>query len=55
MQNTSRIQQNPDTLISNFFIAGLSQETIQEKFDPEKKKSFSALYDINPEVLFTLY
>ena len=55
MQNTSRIQQNPDTLISNFFIAGLSQETIQEKFDPKQKKNFSVFYDIKPEVLFTLY
>ena len=53
MQNTSRIQQNPDTLISNFFIAGLSQETIQDKFTPTV--DHTKLYDIKPEVLFTLY
>ena len=31
MQNTSRIQGQPNAILKNFFIAGLPQENLQNK------------------------
>jgi hypothetical protein len=31
MQNTSRMQAHPDTLIENFFVVGLGLDTLIEK------------------------
>lgn len=33
MQNTSQVQSHSNSLIKNFFIAGLSQETLKEKIE----------------------
>lgn len=56
MQNVSRIQRHPDTLIKNFFISGLSQTTLRDEIfpagnDTEKRD----LYNLQPEMLFSLY
>jgi hypothetical protein len=51
MQNTARVQSNPDTLIKNFFIAGLTQKTLVDLHG----KGLEKLYNISPEMLFSLY
>ena len=51
MQNTSRVQSNSNNIIRNFFIAGLTQETLGQKIDEPIQDQI----DIPPEVLFSLY
>ena len=55
MQNVSFVQRHPDTLISNFFIAGISQSTLREIFDPTRKEKLDQRVDVPSEILFSLY
>jgi len=57
MQNVSRIQKHPDTLIKNFFIAGLSQHTLRDEIFPETSKEVMKkdLFNLDPQMLFSLY
>ena len=57
MQNVSRIQRHPDTLIKNFFIAGLSQQTLKNDIFPQGKEDENKrdLFNLTPEMLFSLY
>ena len=56
MQNVSRIQRHPDTLIKNFFIAGLSQNTLRDEIFPASNFNEKRdLYNLAPEMLFSLY
>lgn len=51
MQNTSRVQSHSNTVIKNFLISGLSQETIKDRI----QKSMFYQTNINPEIIFSLY
>lgn len=55
MQNVSRIQRHPDTLIKNFFIGGLSQTKLKHYFPKDKQTNQKDLVDLEPEMLFSLY
>jgi hypothetical protein len=60
MQNTSSIPNVPNTLINNFFIAGVNQQTlsctIKTNLTPIIAKILeNKAYNIPPEVLFTMY
>jgi hypothetical protein len=50
MQNTTHHKEQPDKLIENFFISGVSQPQLMCKFNKVTGAS-----RINPEILFSLY
>ena len=49
MQNTTTSNENPNKLIENFFIAGVSQEMLMSNFDQNRINGMS------PQVLFSMY
>ena len=51
MQSTSSVKSSLSVLIKNFFIAGLSQETIRTRVDMK----FQDQINIEPEILFSMY
>ena len=51
MNSTSRVQPHSSTILKNFFITGLSQETLRKKVDEPLNKQFH----IKPEILFSMY
>ena len=51
MQSTSSVKSSLSVLIKNFFIAGLSQDTLRNRVDMK----FSDQINIEPEVLFSMY
>ena len=51
MQSTSRVQSNSSSIIKNFFITGLRQDTLRTYVDKPLKQQVN----IPPEVLFSLY
>ncbi len=42
-------------MIKNFFIGGLSQTKLREKYFPLDKNERRDLYNLEPEMLFSLY
>lgn len=51
MQATARVQSHSSTIVQNFFITGLKQDTLRQYVDkPLREQNF-----IEPEVLFSLY
>lgn len=59
MQNTARAQAHPNTLIKNFFIAGIEQEDLLNELYMDVNATPLKLKDnfepIQPKVLFTMY
>ena len=60
MQNTARIQAHPNTLIKNFFIAGVSNNKLKVNtfyLDDEGKPRLKPEMEepISAEVLFSMY
>lgn len=51
MQSTSRVQSNSSSIIKNFFITGLKQNTLRTYVE----KPLQQQVNIAPEVLFSLY
>lgn len=51
MQSTSSVKSSLSVLIKNFFIAGLSQDTLRTRVDMK----FDDQINIEPEVLFSMY
>lgn len=51
MQNTARVQSHSNTVIKNFLISGLSQETLKDRI----QKSLGEQTNIMPEIIFSLY
>lgn len=51
MQNTARVQSHSNTVIKNFLISGLSQETLKDRI----QKSLGEQTNITPEIIFSLY